>query len=224
MMRQTGTNPLAKDFGSRVEEHNRHSQLAAANVRNDELSDKVKALEEKNATLEESLKEMQTTTSGSSVKALGEASQKAEAVMQDVNSYQNLVVQLDHQNSEPTKRLEEYHTDALLDRVARLQGQVEIYKMILTSDRFGPGEILPSLDGTQMKQLVKSGLHRHNPARHYVSETYYRHSENVQERIKMKARKAAMKPIGIFAFNIANEGYLPVQSESNEIIWNNDSE
>jgi hypothetical protein len=220
---ENGLTPMAKDMASRLEEQKLQSELAATAACNNELKDKVKSLEEKSAALEENLMEIQATSSkGPSTYITAKSCDRPEAQPEEVAQLKELVDLLDIQNASFKEELEDYKNDPLDGRVTRLQNQLEIYKKLLTSDRFAPGDSLRLLAGTQMQKLVKSGLHRHNPARSYVSETYYRYSEVVKDRMEQKVRQDAVKPASAFAFDTGIEKvgqpYVPLPGEL-EISW-----
>lgn len=154
---ENGLTPMAADLRTRLQAQKLQSQLTASAARNDELSDQVKALEAKNATLEANLKNSQATTSdGLSVYHVSEPQTQSEAMTQELSDYQELVNALDDKNAGLEIELSEYKSNPLEGRVERLQGQVEIYKKLLTKDRSGPREIL---------QFVERSA--------FVSETYY---------------------------------------------------
>lgn len=225
---ENGLTPMAADLRTRLQAQKLQSQLTASAARNDELSDQVKALEAKNATLEANLKNSQATTSdGLSVYHVSEPQTQSEAMTQELNDYQELVNALDDKNVGLEKELSEYKSDPLEGRLERLQGQLEIYKKLITKDRSGPREILTLLSGTQMQKLVKSGLHRHNPTRAFVSETYFIYSQLVKERMEQKVRQDAKKPASAFGFDVADrKAYTTVPGELKEedITWDADSD
>lgn len=214
---------MAKDMANRLEKQKLQSELAATAVRNNELKNEVKSLGEKNAALEENLEEIQATSSeGVPTHFIAKSPDHPKAPPEEVAQLNELVDLLDVQNASFKEELEGYKNDPLDGRVTRLQNQLEIYKKLLTSDRFAPGNSLHLLAGTQIQKLIKSGLHRHNPARSYVSETYYRYSEIVKDRMEQKVRRDAIKPSSAFAFDTGIEKfgqpYVPLPGEL-EIFW-----
>jgi chromosome segregation ATPase len=181
----------------------RELALSAANVT--QLSNKIDLLEEKNAILEKSLQELQATSA---------TEPSTPEQTDEVANLKELVDMLDVQNAEFKQELDEYRKDPLDGRVSRLTNQLEIYKKLLTSDRFAPGNSVDSVAGTQMQKLISSGLHRHNPARAFVKETYKCYSEIVKERMELKVRVEAMKPSAEFAFD-----RMPGEDE---IVWDDE--
>lgn len=157
---------------------------------------------------------------------------QSEAMNQELCELSELVLTLEDKNTALEEMLSEYKSDPLENRVRRLQGQLETYKLLLTKDRSGPQEILNLLSGTQMQKLVLSGLHRHNPTRRFVSETYYMYSKIVRERMEQKVRQDAEKSAPNFGSDmIADKGkpYTPVAGEAvfpeeSTIIWDSESE
>ncbi|QDS75937.1 hypothetical protein FKW77_003127 [Venturia effusa] len=218
------------DVRSRLQSQKLQSQLATSTARNNELGDQIKTLEAKNATLEDTVKVMQATISDrSSAYLVSEPQNQSEAMSQELSDAQELIELLDDKNADLEKELSERRSDPLEARVKRLQGQLELYKNLLTKDRSGPREILNLLSGTQMQKLVKSGLHRHNPTRAFVSETYFIYSELVKDRMERKVREDAKKPTSNFAFDVAAEHGKPYKPAAGEpdadgIIWDVDSD
>lgn len=236
---ENGLTPMASDVRSRYQAQKLQSQLTASAARNGELMEQIKTLEATNATLEDTLRDSRATPSVVSLPSIllacdtpaqSEAMQ-SEAMTQELSDLSELVVSLDDKNAGLEQELSEYKSDPLKGRVERLQSQLEIYKKLVTKDRSGPREILDLLSGTQIQKLVKSGLHRHNPTRAFVSETYFIYSQIVKERMEQKVRQDSKKPNSHFGFDTVvdnRKAYTPVAGEKfpdeSEITWDPESD
>ncbi|KAE9972331.1 hypothetical protein EG327_009517 [Venturia inaequalis] len=200
---ENGLIPRVTDLGNRFQTQKLQAQV----TRNDELPGEITAL-------------------------IPELPSQSEAMTQKLCELSELVLTLEDKNTALEEILSEYKSDPLENRVRRLQGQLETYKLLLTKDRSGPQEILNLLSGTQMQKLVLSGLHRHNPTRRFVSETYYMYSKIVRERMEQKVRQDAEKSAPNFGSDmVADKGkpYTPVAGEpvfpeESTIIWDSESE
>lgn len=214
---EDGLTPNVTELRHRYQTHKLQNQLTASARHNEELEVKIKTLQAANATLEANLKDSAATTSHAiSSNLVSETTGQSDAMTQEVSNLSQLVISLDDKNTVLEEALSEYKSDPLEKRVQGLQGQLELYKQLLTKDRSGPRGILNLLSGTQMQKLVKSGLHRHNPTRQFVSETYYVYSQIVKERMEQKVGPDAKKAAIEFSFDRAADNGKPYTPATGE--------
>ncbi|TID18534.1 hypothetical protein E2P81_ATG06449 [Venturia nashicola] len=225
---ENGLTPRVADLRHRYQTQKLQTQLTASATRNDELTEHIKALQTTNSSLEATIRDSEAITShATSSHLISETSGLSDAITQELSDLSALVVDLDDKNVALEEALSEYQSNPVETRIQRLQGQLEIYKQLLTKDRSGPRETLNLLSGTQMQKLVKSGLHRHNPTRQFVSETYYIYSQIVKERMEKKVRQDASQQASSFGLDTAVDkakAYTPVEGEQispkgSEITW-----
>jgi hypothetical protein len=169
--------------------------LRAAETKNSQLNDNLKSLEEKNLILEQTITELQAQSSnGPSRYLVAQGPDAAQDDTKEISNLKELVTLLEEQNNIFQTKLDDLVNDPLEHRLARVQNQVEIYKQLLTLDRFEPGTYHGRLSVEKAAQLHNSGLHRENLEKRYVSPDYYSHSRTHLAKQAEKAKKLAVTP------------------------------